>query len=233
MSAIVKYVCLSFSKEHGMANQHNDVLVSSSRHPHFAKLVVASSFILFVFLLSACGTNQVSTSLVSMGMRSGVQTTHDATAQTYPIKVFFSKYPEVNTDLNAVAPVDRVSPTVGVGTFAIQLLIAGPTTTERSAGYFSELNSLFTGPSSCANLYPVGGPDFTLTLNKKGNVTEAGTATLRFCRPISSPGIGTDARVKAEINATLKQFATIKKVAILTVSGSCFGDESGGDFCLR
>jgi hypothetical protein len=233
MSTIVMYGCLSSSKEHGMANQHNDVLVSSSRHPHFVKLLVASSFMLFVFLLSACSTSQVSTSLVSAGVRSGVQTMHATTVQMYPIKVFFSKYPEVNTNLNAVAPVDRISPTVGVGTFAIQLLIAGPTTTERSAGYFSELNSLFTSPSTCANLYPVGGPDFTLTLNKKGNVAEAGTATLRFCRLISSPGIGADARVTAEINATLKQFSTIKKVVILTVSGHCFGDESGGDFCLR
>ncbi|MBA2394993.1 MAG: GerMN domain-containing protein [Ktedonobacteraceae bacterium] len=216
-----------------MANQHKDVLVSPSRHPRFAKLIVASSFVLFVFLLSACNTNQVSATLAGAGVRSGVQTMHATTAQTYPIKVFFSKYLDVNTNLNAVAPVDRISPTVGVGTFAIQLLIAGPTTTERAAGYFSELNSLFTGSSTCANLYPVGGPDFTLTLNKKGNVTEAGTATLRFCRAISSPGIGADARVTAEINATLKQFSTIKKVVILTVNGSCFGDESGLNLCLR
>jgi hypothetical protein len=218
-----------FKGANGMADQHKGVLASPFHHPRFTKLVVASSFLLCVFLLSACNTNQVSTSLVS----AGVQTMNTTTAQTYLVKVFFSKYPDVNTNLNAVFPVDRVSPTVGVGTFAIQLLIAGPTTTERSAGYFSELNSLFTGPSSCANLYPTGGPDFTLTLNKKGKVTETGTATLRFCRPISSPGIGADARVTAEINATLKQFSTIKKVAILTVSGHCFGDESGQDFCLR
>ena len=216
-----------------MANQHNAVLVSSSHHPRFVKLVVASSFMLFVFLLSACSTNETSTSLVNVGVRSGVQTTHAATAQTYPIKVFFSKYPEVNTNLNAVFPVNRVSPTSGVATFALQLLIAGPTTTEHSAGYFSELNSLFTGPSTCFAPFPTGGPDFTLTLNKRGSVTQAGTATLRFCRTTSSFGIGTDARVKAEINATLTQFPTIKAVAILTSSGHCFGDESGQDFCLR
>ena len=216
-----------------MANQHNDVLVSSSHRPRFVKLVVASSFMLCVFLLSACSANQVSTSLVSAGVRSGVQTTHTTAAQTYPVKVFFSKFPEVNTNSNAVFPVNRVSPTVGVATFAIQLLIAGPTTTEHSAGYFSELNSLFTGPSTCFAPFPTGGPDFTLTLNKKGNVTQAGTATLRFCRATSSPGIGTDARVTAEINATLKQFTIIKKVVILTVGGSCFGDESGLNLCLR
>ena len=216
-----------------MANQHNDVLVSSSHRPRFVKLVVASSFMLFVFLLSACSANQASTSLVSAGVRSGVQTTHAATAQTYPIKVFFSKYPEVNTNSNAVFPVNRVSPTIGVATFAIQLLIAGPTTIEHSAGYFSELNSLFTGPSTCSAPFPTGGPDFTLALNKRGNVTQAGTATLRFCRPTSSFGIGTDARVTAEINATLKQFPTIKAVAILTSSGHCFADERGQDFCLR
>jgi hypothetical protein len=126
-----------------------------------------------------------------------------------------------------------MSPTIAVGTFSLQLLIAGPTLSERNAGYFTELNTLLSGPSNCSAPLPVGGPDFTLTLNMKGSVPETGTATVKFCRTISSPGIGADARVTAEMNATLKQFANIKKVVILTKDGHCFGDGSGKDLCLH
>jgi len=56
---------------------------------------------------------------------------------------------------------------------------------------------------------------------------------VKFCRSTNSPGIGADARVTAEINATLKQFPGIKKVVILTEDGHCFGDLSGKDFCLK
>jgi len=92
---------------------------------------------------------------------------------------------------------------------------------------------MLSGSSNCSAPLPVGGPEFTLTLNKKGTVPETGTATLKFCRTINSGGIGADGRVQAEINATLKQFTNIKKVVILTKDGHCFADESGMDFCLR
>jgi hypothetical protein len=122
-----------------------------------------------------------------------------------------------------------------VATFAIQLLIAGPTTEERAAGYFSELNGLFTGGSRCGGTQvpSLGGPDFTLRLNMKGDTAEQGTATVAFCRPTASPGIGADARVSAEITSTLLQFSTIKKAVILDVNGHCFGDESGQNLCLK
>jgi hypothetical protein len=129
--------------------------------------------------------------------------------------------------------VNRISPTISVGTFAIQLLIAGPTPQERDAGYFSELNSILSGSSNCSAPYPTGGPDFKFTLNMKGSTPEQGTATLRFCRATMSPGVGADARISAEITATLKQFESIKKVVILTKDGHCFGDESGLDNCLK
>lgn len=151
-----------------------------------------------------------------------------------PIQVYFSKVGQ--TDVNAVFPLERyAASTADLEAFSIQLLIAGPTPTERSAGYFSELNSLFTGPSSgCDAANPtIGGPDFTLKLNTKGNTPEQGTATLRFCRPTGSPGIGTDGRVKVEITRTLEQFSSIKKVVILLQNGQCFGDESGANLCLR
>jgi hypothetical protein len=152
----------------------------------------------------------------------------------YPVKVYFTKFPEANDNLQAVAPVDRISPTAQVETFSLQLLIAGPTPEERAAGYVAELNGIFSGPSRCpAGLAPVDGPDFTLALNKKGTTPEQGTATVRFCRATAVGGVGGDARTKAEITATLLQFATIKKVVILDLSGHCFGDESGQDLCLK
>jgi hypothetical protein len=164
---------------------------------------------------------------------SSPQTSNSSNVKGYPIKVYFSKFPESETKFDAVFPVDRVSPTLGVANFALQLLIAGPTTEERNAGYFSELNSILTGPSTCSAPYPTGGPDFKLALNMKDATQEQGTATVRFCRATSSPGIGADARIQAEINATLKQFPNIKKVVILDKDGHCFADGSGQDQCLK
>ncbi len=92
---------------------------------------------------------------------------------------------------------------------------------------------MLSGPSNCTASLPVGGPDFIITLNMRGTSSQTGTATVKFCRSLNSGGIGADGRVQAEITATLKQFANIKSVVILTKDGHCFGDESGKDFCLR
>jgi hypothetical protein len=217
-------------------NQHSAV---SSRRPRFTIPVLLSVCIMFAFILSACSGNMPSSvSATSIVHASTASTTTVATTSStttvYPVKVFFSRFPEsVSTNNSAVYPVDRISPTIAVGTFALQLLIAGPTTSEQQAGYFTELNTLLSGPSNCSGNLPVGGPDFTLTLDKKGPVTEIGTATVKFCRSINSPGIGADARVTAEINATLKQFPRIKKVVILTRDGHCFNNSIGNDYCLK
>ena len=203
---------------------------SASNHPRLLILVALSVCIVFAFLVSACGGN----TLNNISTTSVAHTAATSNAAGYPVKIFFSRFPEsVSTNFAAVYPVDRISPTIAVGTFAIQLLIAGPTLSEQQAGYFTELNTMLSGPSQCSAPLPIGGPDFTLTLNKKGTITETGTATLQFCRNITSPGIGADARVKAEINATLQQFATITHVIILTKDGHCFGDLSGKDLCLK
>ena len=212
----------------GLQNTHPWSATSSLRR--FIGLVVVSLLITFAFVLSGYSGKL----LPSANAASITQTSASSNSASYPIKVFFSRSPEsLNTNPSAVYPVDRVSPTIAVGTFSLQLLIAGPTLSERNAGYFTELNTLLSGPSNCSSPLPVGGPDFTLTLNMKGPVPETGTATVKFCRTISSPGIGADARVTAEINATLKQFSNIKKVVILTKDGHCFGDGSGKDLCLH
>ena len=76
-----------------------------------------------------------------------------------------------------------------------------------------------TGNSNC-------GSDFSLSINQK-------VARLRFCKTFTSGGVGDVARTKSSINATLRQFSTVKSVVILDKNGNCWGDESGENLCLR
>ncbi len=136
-----------------------------------------------------------------------------------PIRVFFSRRPGSESAYSSVFPVSRVAPDRAVATAALARLIEGPTAAERSAGYFSELGSALTGPSSCA------GQDFRIAIAD-------GTATVRFCRAIKSGGIGQDARTRSQIEATLRQFPTIRTVKLIASSGHCLFDGSGQDRCL-
>jgi hypothetical protein len=197
------------------------------------RLLSIVAFLLLTLFITACNSSSATTTITGTTLLSQHNTTLASTTTTYPIKVYFSKYPQSEHNFSATFPVNRVSPTTSVATFAIQLLIAGPTSQEYQAGYFAVVNDLFSGPSSCAVAPIRTGPDFKITLDKKGSVPEKGTATLRFCRLTSSAGIGEDALATSEIKATLKQFSTIKKVVILTKDGHCFGDESGLDLCLK
>jgi hypothetical protein len=218
-------------------------MTHSFRLVMISKAVIGTSLLLTFLALSACGsgsTNSATPTATQKQVATPGETTlavspsTTGTIQTgYAIQVYFSKYPDSLNNPDAVFPVNRFSPTIAVATYSIQLLIAGPTLSELNAGYFSELNSVLTGPSSCSTPYPTGGPDFTLTLDKKGSTPAPGTATLRFCRLAATPGIGADARISAEIDATLKQFSNIKNVVILTQDGHCFGDETGLDHCLK
>ena len=131
----------------------------------------------------------------------------------FTVRVFFSKRPDSFNNFAAVFPVLRRSPTLGVATFAISQLIAGPTANEARAGYFTELARFARNPSNCG---PMG---FGITLDHRGNRFDPDTATLKLCRFSGSGGIGTDAR--------------IKHVAIMRASGACLGDLSGMNVCLR
>ncbi|WP_338252042.1 hypothetical protein [Dictyobacter halimunensis] len=212
--------------------------------------IIGSILLLSLFVLSACASgpantphqtqtgSQTATSQTLSDKAGEINTVMQVSSQNmttngYMIKVYFSKFPNSLNSSTAVFPVNRISPTIAVATFSLQLLIAGPTNDEHNAGYFSEFNSILTGPSSCSAPHPTGGPDFTLTLNKQGSKAKQGTATVKFCRATASPGIGTDTRILAEIKATLTQFSNIKNVVVLTKDGHCFGDESGLDHCLQ
>lgn len=189
----------------------------------------------FALALAACGASATVGATPTPGATASpvVSSTPTSGLTGAIVKVYFSKSPDSENHLSAVFPVNRFAPTRQVETFAVQLLLAGPTPEERATGYYSELSGLLNGPSLCRAVGPVGGPDFTLALNTKGPTPEPGTATLTFCRATLSPGEGTDARVLAELRATLLQFSAIKKVAILTTQGHCFGDLSGQDRCLQ
>ena len=230
-------------------------------HSHSSRLVTLSNAIigtllLLIFLaLSACGSGSTGTPTPTATSSPatptsapqqtdtatpGITTTAVSPATTatslegHMIQVYFSKFQVSLNNYNAVFPVNRFSPTlITMATFAIQLLIAGPTLAERSEGYFSEFNSILTGPTSCSVPYPIGGPDFILALNMKRLTPAPGTDTLHLCRATNSPGVGADARIQAGINATFKQFSNINNVVILTQSAHCFGDESGLDQCLE
>ncbi len=225
-----------------MKKSLSNYVQSGNSHLHrFGIVLVTSLCLLLALLLGACNsessasmsantqTSNTTISAPTPATTSPLLTQQDANiqdAKSYPVKIYFSKTPQSKNDFTAVFPVNRVSPTSATATFAMQQLIAGPTASEQRAGYFTDLHNALQGISTCA------GQDFTLALNKKGLSNVQGTATLQFCRGLSSAGIGTDARIQSEITATLTQFATIKKVIILTNAGHCFGDGSGLDKCL-
>lgn len=203
----------------------------------------ALALVVVVLLVAGCGTSSTgpgASATATATSPAATATTSASPSPTTPaltgtvVKVFFSQAPQaLETNLTAVTAVNRISPTQSVATFALQMLIAGPTPDERARGMFSEMNGMFTGPSTCNGSLPVGGPDFTLTLNMKGSTPEQGTATLKFCRQTALAGVGTGARIGTEIDKTLLQFPTIKKVVILDVSGSCWNDLSGQNVCLK
>jgi hypothetical protein len=138
------------------------------------------------------------------------------------VTVYFSRDPQSLQDFSAVFPRVRTVTPEGqrVASAALDALIAGPTAAEAAQGYFSELGGMLGGPSTCS------GEDFILTI-------DAGTATLRFCRQVSSAGIGQDARVQSAIEATLLEFPSIQRVRVLRSDGGCLFDQSGLDLCLN
>ena len=78
-----------------------------------------------------------------------------------------------------------------------------------------------TGTSNCS------GKDFSLSIDQTTK-----KATLKFCKLVTSAGIGDDARIKNTITKTLTQFSTVTTVVILDRGGNCMGDESGMNACM-
>jgi hypothetical protein len=123
-------------------------------------------------------------------------------SRAQPTRIFLSREPESFTDFTAVVPVVRGPLTPAE---AVRALLAGPTAQEQAEGLFTELPRMTFGESSCE-------ADFEL-------IIESGTATIRFCRAWASAGIGQDARGKAQLEATLRQFASIQQVTVVNRDG--------------
>jgi len=151
---------------------------------------------------------------------------HVSASNGYPVKVYFSRHPQSESNPAYVVSVRRVSPTLGVATYAMRQLIAGPNSAERAAGDYTELSGALSGPSTC------GGRDFVISLDHRGPRPERGTATLQFCRGTHLPGELAGARISAEITAILRQFPNNQRVVILDSAGNCFNDLSGQNRCL-
>lgn len=224
-------------KQQKVNKKHKELYLEWLQREDFGYPAVVSLFLFLVLIISACSSDIAASSYngnsskTAVSQSNPVSKTTTRTTTTYPVKVYFSRLPLSNTNFDAVFPVDRLSPTSSTGTFAIQQLVTGPNAAESGQGYFSEIKDHLVGSSVCSPATTKAG--FTLSLNMKGTTNEQGTATLKFCQQFSSAGVGTDARAIAEINATLMQFASIKKVVILTPDSHCFGDESGTDRCLH
>jgi hypothetical protein len=198
-------------------------------------LAALSALAALVLALGACSGETVTvavtpTATTVSGTPLPTEVPVTPTAGGYAVKVFFSKHPETDSNVNFVASVPRTSPNLQVATYAIQQLIAGPTSSEAATGLYTELKGNVTGSSNC------GGPDFTITLNTHVNTTgtptpQTGTAVLKFCKNVALAGDLVGSRDRAQITATLKQFPTITQVQILNSSGHCFDDASGLNNC--
>ncbi|WP_088892896.1 GerMN domain-containing protein [Leptolyngbya ohadii] len=147
---------------------------------------------------------------------TAVQPASAARLQT--VQVFFPKNPPQNNDLGYVEPVLRRTQSTGVAQFAVSQVIVGPNRQERQRGFIAPIR--LQGTSNCS------GRDFTLSI-------ASGTARLQFCRQVISAGVGDDARITSSLNATLKQFPTVRSVVLLDREGRCLGDMSGENLCLR
>jgi hypothetical protein len=191
------------------------------QHPALG-LALASGLLL---ALGGCSMS-ASTAGTPTPITVGSPTVTPTSAGAYSVLVYLSKRPDSDSNPNAVFPVSRLSPTLGVATYAIEQLLTGPLPAEASAGYYTDFVGALSGPSNC------GGPDFTIAPNMRGSVPEQGTVTLQFCRAVGIPGELAGFRMVAEVNATLQQFPNIKKDIILNENGHCFNDLRGGDTCL-
>ncbi len=173
----------------------------------------------FFALASVSALGAIALSSLHLSSSPAIAAPQLTTAATRPqqVKVFFPKKLAQPTRLDYVESVWRQPQTPSVAQFAIAQVIAGPTAQERQRGFTAPVT--LRGASNC-------GKDFTLSIT-------ANVAKLKFCRQIVSGGVGDDARMTSALNATLKQFSTVRSVVLLDQKGNCLGDMSGENRCLR
>jgi len=177
---------------------------------------------IFVLILSACSnTSTVTTSTTPLATATPIAT---STPVLQTVQVFFSKNPDSGNNFLEVFPVTRTTTSLRVGTFGIEQLIVGPTAAEAATGLFSQVTTVIPGAPAHGDDHCGTGIAFSLTIT-------SGVARMQFCEGTTSGGIGDDARVLAEIRATLKQFSTVATVKICTLDGNNFGNEGPPVVC--
>ncbi|CAN5754649.1 hypothetical protein BH23ACT8_BH23ACT8_17860 [soil metagenome] len=130
-----------------------------------------------------------------------------------PVRVFFAT--AAGEDCGGVEPVTRQSPTTGVLRFALEALLAGPTTEEREAG----ADSLF-GDATLGAVRSVTIEDGTARIDL--------SAELRERLPDASTACAS-ASVLAQLQATAEQFGAVdRSVFALDGSEQAFTDWLGG-----
>ncbi len=175
-----------------------------------AVILIAAAFYGYQYFANRDDNQPIGTPTSLNGPKDDVRT-------TYPLQVFFSKSPQSNDDPNKVFGLQRNSMNPDVATFAVKELLKGPTAEEKAAGYFSK-TAVRAGPSNCDD------NDFRLTIAD-------GVATLRFCRVFDHLGVVADGQAESQLNTTLKQFDSVKRVVILNRTGDCEFDLSGQNSC--
>jgi len=154
--------------------------------------------------------------LISAQLKTQPSSSPSIAARLNAVKVFFPKQPQSNNDFSYVEAVNRTTQSQSVARFAVEQLIAGPTSAERQKGFVGAVRLRHS--SNC-------GGDFNVSISR-------GAARLQFCRTVVSAGVGDDARAKSAVTATLKQFRGVQSVVILDKNGNCLGDRSGENRCL-
>lgn len=107
--------------------------------------------------------------------------------------------------------------------YVMEKIIAGPVESDVTT-YNAFTPLALTGDSNC------DGKDFTITKD-----TAANKITVKFCKQVTTAGIGDDARITSVVKAGMEQFldqTKTKTIVILTKDGNCFGDQSGQNRCL-
>lgn len=182
-----------------------------------SKIIIALLLIAAAVLAALAWYNREPATAPSASPSSSAQVSVSPRATT--VKVFFSKHPESDNDPSKTFAVDRTTRDSGVGKFAVAQLLAGPTTSESAAGYFTPGLDL-SGASDC------GGQDFSLNIS-------GGKATLQFCRASSLRGVVADGQLESELKDTLLQFPSVQKAVILNVQGDCLFNASGMNLCKQ
>lgn len=174
----------------------------------------------------ATSQNEINTDLPTSGNSQQETLPQEATA-TFSIFFFDQTKFDTPDNTNYLTPISRSTTRKDVATYSLEQIILGPSIDEQNAynlktTFGKDRFIFFTSNSNCS------GKDFSISI---GN----GDATIRFCRNTSLTGDMSGFIVEEQIDKTLKQFSSIKRVRMLNANGDCINNMSGleSDQCWK